>query len=75
MAYQVNKKHEDNFVGRKKEKYFLPKNFDNESNYEEFEKEFEIFVNKFIQGENRYNLTFNEFTTTDREIITKDLIR
>ncbi len=31
-------------------------------------------VNSFIQGDNRYDLVFNEFTTTDREIITKDLI-
>ena len=48
MPYIVSNKN-SNFVGRKKEKYFLPKNFGNESSNEEFEKEFEIFINKFIQ--------------------------
>ena len=48
MPYIVSNKN-SNFVGRKKEKYFLPKNLGNESSNEEFEKEFEIFINKFIQ--------------------------
>ena len=60
MPYLVSNKN-SNFVGREKEKYFLPKNFDNESSNEEFEKEFEIFVNKFIQElqkkNNRYNFS------------------
>ena len=39
------------FVGRKSTEYFLPRNFNNndETKNKEFEKEFEIFVNKFIQ--------------------------
>jgi hypothetical protein len=38
------------FVGRKSTEYFLPRNFNNndETKNKEFEKEFEIFVNKFI---------------------------
>lgn len=62
MTYLVYKKHNTNFVGRKKEKYFLPKNFDNESSNEEFEKEFEIFINKFIQELQNKNKTYNCFS-------------
>ena len=51
------------FVGRKSTEYFLPRNFNNndETKNKEFEKEFEIFVNKFIQElqkkNNRYNFS------------------
>lgn len=39
----------NNFVGLKKNKeYCLPKNFQSEKQREDFEKQFEIFVNKFI---------------------------
>ncbi len=51
------------FVGRKSTEYFLPRNFNNndETKNKEFEKEFEIFVNKFIQELQEKNA--NKFST------------
>ncbi|MCT7464578.1 hypothetical protein N5S72_08965 [Aliarcobacter cryaerophilus] len=53
----------NSFVGRKSTEYFLPKNFNNndETKNKEFEKEFEIFVNKFIQELQKKNA--NKFST------------
>ena len=51
----------ESFVGRKSTEYFLPRNFNNndETKNKEFEKEFEIFVNKFIQELQKKNKTYN----------------
>src|SRR5574344_1417838 len=53
----------NSFVGRKSTEYFLPRNFNNndETKNKEFEKEFEIFVNKFIQELQKKNA--NKFST------------
>lgn len=53
----------ESFVGRKSTEYFLPRNFNNndETKNKEFEKEFEIFVNKFIQELQKKNA--NKFST------------
>src|SRR5574344_2624392 len=50
----------NSFVGRKSYQFFLPKNFNNndETKNKEFEKEFEIFVNKFIQELQKKNKTY-----------------